>query len=77
MKKPTKPKRKHFFLVKGSIFPFDTLFTTACIERIIGYIENKGYKLNDNERESLELQGNGKATMLLGGQTIIRIKFHK
>ena len=70
-------KRNHFFLVRGSIYPFDTLFTTACIEKVIKHIEYKGYKLDDEEKSKLEMQGNGKTIMLRGGQTIIRLRLEK
>lgn len=64
-----------FLLIQGTIFPFDTLITTACLDDVIKYIEeNKKYKLSDKERDNLEMSGNGRTVMLIGGQTIIRIK---
>lgn len=73
--KKTKPK---FCLIEKTIFPFDILIAVSTLEEVIEYIEkNKDYDLCDEEKEKLEMSGNGKATMLRGGQTIIRLPHQK
>ena len=73
-----KNKRKHFLLVEGRIFPFDTLITTACTQKIINYIEfRKNYKLNDEEKDKLEMKSSGRTVMLRRGQTIVRLSLVK
>ena len=70
-----KKDKLKFFLIKGTVYPFDVLVTTANDEEVFNYIENnKKYKLNDEEKSLLEIHGNGKTTMLLGGQVIVRLK---
>jgi hypothetical protein len=73
-----KNKKSRFCLIEKTIFPFDILIAVSTLEEIIKYIEkNKNYDLCDEEKEKLEMQGNGKAVMLKGGQTIIRLKPQK
>lgn len=71
-------KRNHFHLVLGTVFPFDTLFTTAPYDGVIKWIsQNKKYPLNDYEKENLHMDGNGRTVMLRGGQVIIRLPLAK
>lgn len=74
----TKRKRNHFFLIRGTIYPFDVLITTASFDEVIKYIEHrKHYDLNDEEKEKLNMHGTGRTVMLRGGQTIIRLPLVK
>ena len=73
--KKIKPR---FCLILGTIFPFDVLIAVSTYEEVIKYIENnKKYQLNDEEKEKLEMTGNGRTVILGGGQTIIRLKRQK
>lgn len=74
MKKPT----PRFYLIPGTIFPFDVLIAVSTHEEVMKYIENnKKYQLSDEEKEKLEMTGNGRTVILGGGQTIIRLKEQK
>ena len=42
-------------------------------EEIVKNIEKSSYKLDDEEKEKLWMNGNGRTIMLRGGQTIIRL----
>src|SRR3990167_8068537 len=71
-------KKDVFLLIPKTIFPFDVLICVASHEKVIRYIErNKNYKLSDEEIQKLEMTGTGRTVMLLGGQTIIRLKPQK
>lgn len=70
-----KKDKLKFLLIKGTVYPYDVLVTTATTEEIIKYIENKkNYKLDEEEKKHLPMEGNGRTIMLLGGQTIVRLR---
>ena len=70
--------KPRFYLIPGTIFPYDVLIAVSTHEEVIKYIENnKKYKLNDEEKEKLAMDGNGRTVILGGGQTIIRLKRQK
>lgn len=58
--------------------PYDVLITTADRDGLIKYIEKKKkYKLNDEEKEKLWMEGEGRTVQLEGGQIIIRLRKEK
>lgn len=69
-----KKEKGQFLLIKGTVYPFDTLVTTADHDAVCAYIEKRGYVLDASEREQLEMGGVGRTVMLRGGQTIIRLE---
>lgn len=73
-----KRRKPKFLLVEGTIFPFDILIAVCSDHELHKYIEHKkSYKLNDDERDKLEMRGNGRTVQLRGGQIIIRLKHEK
>ena|SRR3990167_6981067 len=70
-----KQDKLKFFLIKGTVYPFDVLVSTAELDEVIKYIKTKkNYELNDEEKDLLPLEGTGRTTMLKGGQVIVRLK---
>lgn len=70
-------KKPRFLLIKGTVYPFDILVTTAPYEQVIKYIESKNYKLSKEEKERLEMYGVGRTVRLLGGQIVVRVRAEK
>jgi len=66
--------KKHF-IISWTIYPFDVLVSIGeTKEEVEKHIKKTGYKLNDNEKDAIELNSLGKTAMLRGGQTIIRLR---
>src|SRR3990167_1462002 len=73
----TKPKKnkKISFIISWELYPFDVMVSIGeCQEEVVKRIERTGYRLNDEEKENLYMKGIGRTVMLLGGQTILRVK---
>jgi len=71
-------KNKEFLLIRGEIYPFDVLITTAENQKVYKYIEKKkNYILNDVEKRGLEMTSKARTVQLMGGQVIIRLKKQK
>jgi hypothetical protein len=65
------------FILPWEIYPFDVMISVGeTTERVIARIGRTNYKLNDEEKQHLEMGSNvqGRTVMLRGGQTIIRLK---
>lgn len=80
MKKTSKKKvsKKEYYLVKGTVFPFDILITLFDDDKLIKFIEKTmGYELDQEEKNKLPMNGVGRSIMLKGGQTIIRLRKEK
>jgi hypothetical protein len=68
-------KKGKMFVVKHGTYPFDVLF---CLDveycDVLKELKRLGQRLNEKEREELEMRGIGRTVMLLNGQSVIRIE---
>lgn len=62
------------FIVDYHLYPFDVMVSTDTLENVIREIERSGYKLDDEEKRHLEMDGRGRCVMLKGSATVIRLK---
>jgi hypothetical protein len=73
-----KHKSQKFFIIDGSIFPYDILVSLEDTESIIKYINNvKKYKLSELEIEKLEMEGGGKTIQLKNRAIVVRVRKEK
>ena len=69
-----KQKQSKTFVISYELYPFDVMVTTAELSQIVKQNAARGYQLSDEEKQLLEMEGDGRTVMLDGRQTIIRLK---
>lgn len=65
--------KKQNFIIPYILYPFDVMVSIGETREEVEKRIEKNYKLCDDERDAISLQGLGKTAMLKGGQTIIRV----
>ena len=66
---------KKIFKVSYKVYPFDCLVCVGVTTKeIIKRLESYNFKLTEEEKEALDMSGNGRTIMLEGGQTIMRLQ---
>lgn len=71
-----KKQKEKFYLIKGTIYPYDVLLSTEeDDEKVFEYIEKeKQYTLSSEEKEVLPIRGDGRAVQLRNGAIVIRLR---
>lgn len=71
--------KKVFKIISWELYPLDVIFTLGTTtEEIINYIGKKTtYKLDDEEKKFLDVEGRlGRTVMLKGGPTVLWVKYN-
>lgn len=68
--------KKKSFIIDWAIFPFQTLVCLAMSRNeVLKQVEKYG-KISEEEKEAIVMNGQGRAVMLKGGQTILWMRFY-
>jgi hypothetical protein len=63
------------FIVNHGTYPFDILVCIGSSDaEVIAILSKSGCELDSEDKELLKINGDGRTIMLVGGQTVLRLK---